>query len=537
MKVLFATSEFADFAKAGGLGDVSAGLPRALQRSGIDVRVLLPAYPEVITKARNISVVAHLPSLAGIDPCCIGEARTEDGLVLYLVLEPSLYQRVGSPYAGPEGHDWRDNDIRFARLSLAAAEIAAGRAGMEWQPDLLHVNDWPGGLAPAYLRWQGARVPTILTIHNIAHQGLYERQRLHTLGIPECAFHINGVEFHDQISFLKAGLFYADRVSTVSRTYAREITTETFGAGLHGLTAGIAAEGRLTGIVNGIDDSWDPSHDPHLPHHFEAADLSGKHANAALVRTGLCLKHSDGPLFGVVSRLVHQKGLDIIAATARDIVRDGGQIAILGLGDPDTEHMLFRLARGHRDNIGLLIGFNESMARRIVAASDFCLIPSRFEPCGLTQMHAQRYGSLPVAHRTGGLADTIEDGETGFLFSELSSEGLCGACRRAFQAFEDFETLAEMRQAAMARSFSWSSAAAEYEQLYARLIGRTQAVSTASFDPSQHPPSLNGVIGSTRDHAAKEGVCSPYHLAVPCCSSPWPSRHQSWQRAPATALF
>ena len=190
------------------------------------------------------------------------------------------------------------------------------------------------------------------------------------------------------------------------------------------------------------------------------------------MRTGLCLKHSDGPLFGVVSRLVHQKGLDIVADTARDIVREGGQIAILGLGDPDTEHMLSRLARSHRDNIGLLIGFNEPMARRIVAASDFCLMPSRFEPCGLTQMQAQRYGTLPIAHRTGGLADTIEDGETGFLFSDLSGEGLFGACRRAFEAFDDPDVLAEMRQAAMARSFHWSGAAAEYELLYSRLIGQ-----------------------------------------------------------------
>ncbi|MEJ0018542.1 MAG: glycogen synthase GlgA [Acetobacteraceae bacterium] len=471
MKVLFATSEFADFAKAGGLGEVSAGLPRALRRRGVDVRVVLPAYPEVLAKAREITVVGHLPGHAGIDPCCIGQARTDDGLVLYLVLEPSLYQRTGSPYAGPEGLDWPDNDVRFGRLSLAAAQIAAGRAGMAWQPDVLHVNDWPSGLAPAYLRWQGARVPSVLTIHNIAYQGLYGRDRVQTLGIPEDAFHINGVEFHNRVSFLKAGMYYADHVATVSPTYAREITTEALGAGLHGLTQGLAAEGRLSGIVNGIDESWDPSRDPYLPHHFEADDMSGKQQNADLVRTGLCLKNSDGPLFGVVSRLVHQKGLDIVADTARDIVREGGQIAILGLGDPDTEHMLSRLARSHRDNIGLLIGFNEPMARRIVAASDFCLMPSRFEPCGLTQMQAQRYGTLPIAHRTGGLADTIEDGATGFLFSDLSGEGLFEACRRAFDVYGDADMLAEMRHAAMGRSFHWSGAAAEYEALYARLSG------------------------------------------------------------------
>jgi starch synthase len=499
MKVLFVTSEFADFAKAGGLGDVSAGLPRALARRGIDTRVLMPAYPEVIAKAGDIAIVAHLPGHAGLEPCTIGETRTADGLPLYLVMAPSLYQRTGSPYCGPEGRDWPDNDIRFARLSLAAAQLAAGRAGLSWVPDLLHVNDWPGSLAPAYLQWDGVQVPTILTIHNIAYQGVFARDRMQTLGIPAHAFHINGVEFHNQLSFLKAGLFYANHVSTVSPTYAKEITTEAFGAGLHGLTRGIAAEGRLSGIVNGIDESWDPSCDPHLPHHFEADDLSGKRSITDLVRTGLCLAPSNGPLFGVVSRLVHQKGLDIVADTAREIVREGGQIAILGLGDPETEHMLSRLARSHRDHIGLLIGFNEPMARRIVAASDFCLMPSRFEPCGLTQMQAQRYGSLPIAHATGGLADTIEDGETGFLFDDLSGEGLFAACRRAFNVYADTGSLTDMRQAAMARSFHWSGAAAQYEALYSRLTGR---VITHPVLPPARPQTRRRAVKAELSEAA-----------------------------------
>jgi starch synthase len=227
----------------------------------------------------------------------------------------------------------------------------------------------------------------------------------------------------------------------------------------------------LSGIVNGIDESWDPGSDPHLPHHFDPDDLNGKQANADVVRTGLCLRPSDGPLFGIVSRLVHQKGLDLVAEAANDIVENGGQIAILGLGDPEIEHMLSRASRRHRDDVGVLIGFNEPMARRIVAASDFTLMPSRFEPCGLTQMQAQRYGALPIAHATGGLADTIDDGTTGFLFSELSSDGLMEACHRAFDAFDDQDQLADMRRAAMARCFSWSGAAAEYEALYRRLIG------------------------------------------------------------------
>ena len=357
VKVLFATSEFADYAKAGGLGDVSAGFPRALRRRGIDTRVLLPAYPEVIAKAANVSIVVDLPGRAGIEPCRFGEVQTADGLTLYVVLAPSLYERMGTPYCGSEGLDWPDNDLRFARLSLAAAQLAQGCPGLSWVPDLLHVNDWPGGLAPAYLRWDGARVPTVLTVHNIAYQGVFGGERMNLLGIPEHAFGIKGVEFHGRISFLKAGMYYADHVSTVSPTYAREITTEALGAGLHGLAQGLAAEGRLSGIINGIEESWDPGRDPHLPHHFKAANLSGKRVIADSVRTGLCLAKSKGPLFRVVSRLVHQKGLDIVAETARELVREGGQIAILGLGDPHTEYMMSRLARSHRSHIALLIGF------------------------------------------------------------------------------------------------------------------------------------------------------------------------------------
>jgi starch synthase len=471
MKVLFVASEFADFAKSGGLGEVAAGLPRALRQKGVDVRVLLPAFPAVLAKAADVRLLGSLPGRSGIAPCRLGEIRTADGLTINLVLAPALYQRRGSAYSRPDGIDWPDNDLRFARLSLAAAEMARGRGGAGWSPDILHLNDWPGGLAPAYLRWQGGRAATLLTVHNVAHLGGFGADRRHALGIPEEAFGINGVEFHGSISFLKAGLFYADHVCAVSPTYAREITTESLGAGLHGLTRGLAERGQLSGIVNGIDGSWDPRSDPYLPYHFSANDLRGKRAVADLVRTGLCLAPSVGPPFGVVSRLVRQKGFDILAAAADDIVREGGQIAILGLGEPETELMLNRLARRHRDHIGVLVGYNEPMAHRLLAGSDFLLMPSRFEPCVLTQMQAQRAGTLPIAHATGGLADTIEDGVTGFLFSDLSADGLLGTCRRAFQAFGEPETLATMRRVAMARDFGWSRAAAHYTRLYARLSG------------------------------------------------------------------
>jgi starch synthase len=471
IRALFVTSEFAGLAKAGGLGEVSAGLPAALRRRGIDIRVLLPAYRDVIDKLPNIHWLGDLAGRAGIPPARLGEARLASGLILYLIASPALFDRRGTPYCTPEGADWHDNHLRFARLSLAAAEIAAGQGGVGWVPDIVHTNEWPSGLTPAYMRWDGSRIPTILTIHNIAYQGNFDASQRHSLGIPDAAFDINGVEFHGRVSFLKAGAFYASHVTTVSPTYATEITTETRGAGLHGLMGARAAKGQLSGIVNGIDESWDPGSDPYLPHHFDPDDLNGKQANADVVRTSLCLRPSDGPLFGIVSRLVHQKGLDLVAEAANDIVDNGGQIAILGLGDPEIEHMLSRTSRRHHDDIGVLIGFNEPMAHRIVAASDFTLMPSRFEPCGLTQMQAQRYGALPIAHATGGLADTIDDGATGFLFSTHSSDGLMGACHRAFDAYQDASQLTDMRRAAMARCFGWDAAAAEYEALYRRLIG------------------------------------------------------------------
>ncbi len=284
---------------------------------------------------------------------------------------------------------------------------------------------------------------------------------------------IDGVEFHGNVSFMKAGLFYADHVCAVSPTYAREITTEALGNGLHGLTQGLAARGQLSGIVNGIDERlWDPETDPYLAVHFGPADAVRKRATADLVRTGLCLAPSEGPMFGVVSRLVQQKGLDLVAEVAPEIVRGGGQIAILGLGEPQTELMLNRLSRRHRDHFGVLVGFNEPMAHSILAASDFLLMPSRFEPCGLTQMQAQRLGTLPIAHATGGLADTVEDGVTGFLFHDLSPERLLAACRRGFEVFHEPARFADMRRAAMARHFGWAWAAREYLALYSRLSGQ-----------------------------------------------------------------
>ena len=473
-RILYVTPEISDFVKAGGLGDVSAALPRAL-RAHSDVRVLLPGYRQVLQRCRTLTVVGRLDGLAGIPPCDIAQIRMPDGLVAYVVLAPSLYDREGTPYGSAQGQDWHDNDVRFARLSLAAAEIAGGRAQMPWRPDLLHLNDWPTALAAGYAVWRNVAVSSLLTIHNLAYQGLFSQDCLGRLGIPAAAFHLNGVEFHGKVSFLKAGIAFASEISTVSTTYAREITTAEFGCGLDGLLKLRADQGRLTGIINGIDDSWDPSIGDRIASPFDARDLSGKERNADQVRAAFKLAVSRGPLFAVVSRLVHQKGLDLMIGAAETVVRAGGQIAIMGQGEAVVERELGALANRHRGEIALKIGFDETEARCMFAGSDFLLMPSRFEPCGLSQMYAQRFGSLPIARRTGGLADSIEDGLTGFLFRAVSVEGCREAVGRALNVFGNIDIFAAMRRLAMERNFSWSRSAASYQDIYGRAIGGLRA--------------------------------------------------------------
>jgi starch synthase len=468
-RILYVTSEIADFVKAGGLGDVSAALPRML-RQRYDVRVLVPGYRQVLESQAHIPVVAELGTAHGVPGCRIGRIEAGDGLFIYVVLCPELYDRDGSPYGDADGADWPDNDVRFARLALAAAEIACGVGHLRWRPDLLHLNDWPSALAPAYLAWRGASVPSVLTIHNLAYQGLFARERLPALAIPETAFQIDGVEFYGKLSFLKAGIIYASHVTTVSSTYAREITTPEFGCGLDGLLRRRAEEGRLTGILNGIDESLDPRTDPHLGAPFAPNDLKGKRANAEEVRSEFGLAASRGPLFAVVSRLVHQKGVDLAIDATETIVRRGGQIVVTGRGEGRFETELERLANRYPGQVGVSIGYEEGTARRVFAGSDFLLMPSRFEPCGLSQMYAQKFGSLPIAHKTGGLADTIEDGVTGFLFREPSLSAFLGAIYRAIDAFGSRRRLDAMRRAAMTRPFAWQRSASRYQNLYADVL-------------------------------------------------------------------
>jgi starch synthase len=448
--------------KAGGLGEVSAALPRAL--NGLcDIRVLMPAYPAVRKLHRDIEIIKEMPAVAGLPAWSLGRGETPDGLTMYFVICDALYDRDGSPY-GASGTDFGDNDVRFARLSLAAAEIAEGTADPNWRPHVVHANDWPTALTPAYIKWKGLDVASILTIHNLAYQGLFGRDQLGALAIPEQAMSIDGVEFHGRVSFLKAGIFYASHVTTVSETYAREITSWEHGCGLDGLLRTRDERGELTGILNGIDSSWETLA-------REAEDLEYlrefKTEKARELRRLFRLDDAEGPLFSIVSRLVHQKGIDLSIQAAELIVANGGQLVVTGQGEPELERAVEKLAAAHPGAVAARIGFVEAEARAMFEGSDFFLMPSRFEPCGLGQMYALSQASLPIANRTGGLADTITDGGDGFLFGAANEFALKRAVGRAFRTYWTGDRFATMRQNALSKRFDWNGPAGRYCALYA----------------------------------------------------------------------
>lgn len=477
-KILFVTSELTDLIKTGGLADVSAALPRALGAHH-EVRVLIPGYKQVMQCGMPIRVVGSVISHGDIPSCRIGRLDMPDGLIIYVVICPELYERDGLPYGDEHGQDWPDNPQRFARLCMAAVDIAADTACIRWRPDLVHAHDWPTGLTPAYMHWRGLTTPCVFTIHNLAYQGNISMQLRRKLSIPLEACGPERMEFYGALSLLKAGIAYADHVTTVSATYAQEITTPAFGCGLEGFLTMKARQGLLSGLLNGIDESWDPQNCTHLISRFGPHDWSGKRANAAHVRQLFDLEPGEGPLFAVVSRLVQQKGIDLSIAVAETIVARGGQLAILGRGETALEDEVRQLAERFPGRVGVHIGFNETDARRLFAGSDFLLMPSRYEPCGLSQMYAQRFASLPIAHRTGGLADSIDDGVTGFLFNEPDVHSYRHAVERALAVFDKPHLLNAMRCRAMSAGFFWSHAVEPYDQLYQRLLRqRSEASAT-----------------------------------------------------------
>ncbi|MDE2624962.1 MAG: glycogen synthase GlgA [Betaproteobacteria bacterium] len=481
MKILFVTSEIHPLVKTGGLGDVSHALPPALRQAGMDVRVLVPGYPGVMSRVSKASVVCTLEALAPIwSPARLLEAQLEEsGVPLWVVDCPSLYDRPGGPYQAPDGNDWEDNALRFGFLCHVGAWLCNAPSPLSWRPDVVHCNDWQSGLIPALLRHrQPPPVPSVITIHNLAFQGNFDPLWVTRLGLPMESFHMQGLEFYGHLSFLKAGINYADRITTVSPRYAQEIQTPELGCGLDGLLRHRSAD--LVGILNGIDESWDPAHDPALPAAFDDRRLvAGKRRNKVLLQKDCGLtKDPDVPLLGLVSRLTYQKGIDLLLDALPALMAHPLQLALLGSGEAIMESRLREAARAYPGRMGVTLSFDEPLSHRIIAGCDLFLMPSRFEPCGLAQMYAMRYGTPPVVRETGGLADTVVDcteealregKATGFSFRNAASEDLTAAVQRALAAYEDRKEWRQLQKTGMRRDFSWKRAASDYVGIYRAL--------------------------------------------------------------------
>jgi starch synthase len=480
LPVLFATSEVAPLIKTGGLADVAGALPAALMHAGLDVRVLIPGYRQVLDAVKSRGKLASFPPLGEMPASQLLAAKLGNGVPLLIIDCPQLYDRPGGPYQDVSGKDWPDNALRFGLLSYLAAVLASAASPISWRPRILHCNDWQSGLAPAYLRFtSGDKARTVMTIHNLAYQGVFPPQTASRLGLPPASFSPEGVEYYGNMSFLKAGLYYADHLTTVSPHYAQQIQSEPLGMGLQGLLAHRAAS--LTGILNGIDtDAWDPETDPYITRYYNASRLPAKIDNKRALQTRFGLTANDEiPLLGAIGRLTDQKGFDLLVEIAPALLRLPAQLVILGSGDRDLQEALQAIGQDHRGKAGAFIGYDESMAHLIEAGADIFVMPSRFEPCGLNQMYSQRYGTIPIVHDTGGLHDSVVDCNvatlsdktaTGFVFSPATSAALLSAVRRAVEAYGDKKTWRQLQKNGMARDFSWEHSAQLYAELYQSLL-------------------------------------------------------------------
>lgn len=486
MRVLFVSSEVSPFSKTGGLADVSGALPGALARAGADVRVVTPLYRDVREGgwALEPAGVCEVPGPAGGEVATVFSATLPSGPQVWFVDHPRYFDRPG--LYGERGQDYPDNLERFSFLCRA---VLGWIRTCGWQPDLVHCNDWQAALVPVYMRTVEAshwdRVGTVLTVHNLAYQGLFGADQFPVLGLPPDLFSPRYLEFWGRVNVLKGGLVFADVLTTVSETYAREIQTEEFGCGLEGVLRERSAD--LYGILNGADYSvWDPRHDPHIPARYGPEDLSGKAVCKAALQREMGLRvDADVLLFGMVSRLVEQKGVNLVVACVDRMVQSGAQIAVLGTGDPQLEAALLRSAEAHPGAVGVRIGFDERLAHWIEAGSDAFLMPSRYEPSGLNQLYSLRYGTVPVVRRTGGLADSVVDatpealahGEAaGFVFEAYAPDALWEAVARALATYRDRETWLRLVRSGMAADFSWDRAAGRYVELYRLAVAKRRAV-------------------------------------------------------------
>ena len=472
-EVLFVASEIYPLIKTGGLADVAGALPLALKAQGVHVRTLVPGYPAVMTRMRKAETVMAMAEFFG-GPARILAGRSA-GLDLFVLDAPHLFDRPGGPYAEPGGGDWPDNSIRFAALARAGASLGRGLLPA-YVPEIVHAHDWQAGLVAAYLHYDGGPRPgTVMTVHNLAFQGQFDRQLLASIGLPQQSFTPEGVEYYGDIGYLKAGLRLADRITTVSPSYAAEIQTPEGGMGLDGLLR--ARAGQLSGILNGIDVKvWNPAKDPRIAAAYDATDLSPRVLDKADLQARFGLEPDPGALlFGVVSRLSWQKGLDLLAAALPTLLAEGAQLALLGSGDSEIQAAFAAAASAHPRQIGCVFGYDEDLAHKVQAGADALLVPSRFEPCGLTQLCALRYGAVPVVARVGGLIDTVidaapEDGGTGVQFTPVEAPMLAGAIARAAQLYRDQRLWRPLQAKGMAVDVSWRQPARRYAELYSDLI-------------------------------------------------------------------
>ncbi len=480
-KILFAASEAQPLIKTGGLADVAGSLPKALGALGLDVRLVLPAYPQAVERAIPLETVATIKISGTTEPVRILEQKTEGKIHVYLIDAPGLFNRPGNPYTDASGRPWSDNAQRFALFCRALVRIAMDQAGLGWCPDVVHCNDWQTGLVPALLAQEWDRPATVFTIHNLSYQGMYDKSTFIQLMLQDQLWSPDGLEFHDNFSFIKGGLVFADWLTTVSPTYAEEIRTAEFGYGLEGLLD--HRSDRLTGVLNGIDyQIWNPATDIHIDHNYDANSYAKKRDNKLALQKELGLEENlEAMLFGNIGRMVEQKGIDmIIDILPKMMQKKDTQLVILGSGEEHLEQALEIAAQKYPGRCVVRIGYDEHLAHRIEAGCDCFLMPSRFEPCGLNQLFSLRYGSVPIVTRTGGLADTVtnlspssmlNDTASGFVSERPDADSLLDAVNRAIEYYRRpgqwWEKLAIH---GMQQDYSWDSSAAHYLDIYSKAV-------------------------------------------------------------------
>jgi starch synthase len=483
MRVLHVATEVYPWVKTGGLADVVGALPPALIRAGVDARLFLPGLPGILDGLTDAEPNLDLGDAFGATEARVLAGRLADsGVPAYVLDAPGLFDRPGNPYLDENQQDYSDNHRRFALLGWAAARFQHD----DWQPDVVHAHDWHAGLVPAWQALAGApRAASVFTVHNLAFQGLVPAEQAPELGLPSRCFNVDGIEFHGQASFMKAGLYYADRLTTVSPTYATEIQSAPAGVGLEGLLAGRGEAGELVGILNGVDvDVWNPATDTELAAHYDVDHPRPKARNKAALQRALGLADEpDAPLFCLVSRLTEQKGIDLVVAGLDALIAAGGQLALLGSGEPTIEAALEDAAARYPQRVSVTIGYDEALSHRLIGSADFILVPSRYEPCGLTQLYGLRYGTLPVVTQVGGLADTVIDATeqsvadgraTGIVLADVTPEAMDEALRRAIALYRCEKDRQTVSESAMRADFSWQRSAARYIELYRSLLPAEQ---------------------------------------------------------------